>query len=406
MGAAKETELSSYDVIVIGGGIVGAASALKIKREKPNLSVLLLEKESAAAQHQTGRNSGVIHAGVYYAPGSLKAQYCREGLQRTIAWCRQNDLPFRQCGKLIVATNEPEEARLQALYQRCQDNDLQPTFLSPSGLKEKAPAISGTAAMYIRQTGITDYKKLTAHFLHSFEKLGGQVNFNSQVNQLEEHSANVSVQTNNGQFTAAQVLNCAGVYSDELIRQLIPDIDWRIVPFKGEYFRLPEKYNEIVDHLIYPVPDPDLPFLGVHLTLMIGGYVTVGPNAVLALGKEAYGKTDFQFNQLLDMVTYSGFRKVIKNNWRSGLEEFRNSMNKRGYLRLVQKYCPQIELQDLLPYPSGIRAQAVSDKGELIHDFRFAHTERSLHVGNAPSPAATSALPIADAIYAKLADKL
>lgn len=398
--------MSDYDIIVIGGGIVGAASALKIKREKPGLSVLLLEKEAAAAQHQTGRNSGVIHAGVYYAPDSLKAKYCREGLQRTIAWCQQYDLPYQQCGKLIVATDEREEARLQQLYLRCQQNQLQPELLSAAQLRAKAPAISGCAAMFIQQTGITDYKRLTAHFLAQFEQLGGKVRFNTQVDQLEENEHKVRVVCKSAQFSAAQLLNCAGVYSDELIRQLKPDIDWRIIPFKGEYFRLPERYNRIVDHLIYPVPDPQLPFLGVHLTLMIGGYVTVGPNAVLALGKEAYGKTELQFHQFVDMLCYSGFRKVVKNNWRSGMEEFRNSLNKRGYLKLVQKYCPQIQLQDLLPYPAGIRAQAVSDNGELIHDFRFAETARSLHVGNAPSPAATSALPIADAIYSKLADKL
>ncbi|MCC2607545.1 L-2-hydroxyglutarate oxidase [Planctobacterium marinum] len=398
--------MSDYDIIVIGGGIVGAASALKIKREKPGLSVLLLEKEAAAAQHQTGRNSGVIHAGVYYAPDSLKAKYCREGLQRTIAWCQQYDLPYQQCGKLIVATDEQEEARLQQLYLRCQQNQLQPELLSAAQLRAKAPAISGSAAMFIQQTGITDYKRLTAHFLAQFEQLGGKVRFNTQVDQLEENEHKVRVVCKSEQFSAAQVLNCAGVYSDELIRQLKPDIDWRIIPFKGEYFRLPEKYNRIVEHLIYPVPDPQLPFLGVHLTLMIGGYVTVGPNAVLALGKEAYGKTELQFHQFVDMLCYSGFRQVVKKNWRSGMEEFRNSLNKRGYLKLVQKYCPQIQLQDLLPYPAGIRAQAVSDNGELIHDFRFAETARSLHVGNAPSPAATSALPIADAIYSKLADKL
>lgn len=398
--------MSDYDVVVIGGGIVGAASALKLISSKPGLKVVLLEKESEPAMHQTGRNSGVIHAGVYYAPDSLKARYCREGLERTISWCQQHQLPYKQCGKLIVATNEQEEVRMQALYERCQLNQLNPTLISQQALQDKEPAIAGVGAIHVHQTGITDYKKLTRHFLHLFQEAGGQIRFNSTVERLEELPQHVVVETDSQQLHSQFVLNCAGVYSDELIRQLIPDINWRIIPFKGEYFRLPEKYNDLVKHLIYPVPDPKLPFLGVHLTLMIGGFVTVGPNAVLALGKEAYGKFELQFNELISMATYKGFRQVVRNNWQSGLEEFRNSMNKRAYLKLVQKYCPQLSISDLLPYPAGIRAQAVSDSGELIHDFRFAESPRSLHVGNAPSPAATSAMPIADAIYEKLKDKL
>ena len=398
--------MSNYDLIIIGGGIVGAASALKIMQAKPGLKILLLEKESEPARHQTGRNSGVIHAGVYYAPGSLKARYCREGLERTIAWCQQFNLPYHQCGKLIVATNSLEEQRMQALYQRCEQNNLQPQVLTQQQLRQKESAIAGVGAIYVKQTGITDYKRITQHFMHLFEQAGGEVRYNSPAVKLAETAQRVVVKTTNTELFCEQVLNCAGVYSDELIRQLIPDIDWRIIPFKGEYFRLPDKYNEIVQHLIYPVPDPELPFLGVHLTLMIGGFVTVGPNAVLAMGKEAYNKTELQLNELLDMIRYPGFRKVVRNNWRSGIEEFRNSFNKRAYLSQVQKYCPQIAIEDLLPYPPGIRAQAVSDTGELIHDFRFAETGRSLHVGNAPSPAATSAMPIADAIFEKLKDKL
>lgn len=398
--------MSNYDLVIVGGGIVGAACALKIKQSKPNLRMLLLEKEAEPALHQTGRNSGVIHAGVYYAPDSLKAQYCREGLERTIAWCKQYDLPYHQCGKLIVATDDQEERRMQALFERCQQNQLQPQWLSKIQLQQREPAISGVGAMYVQQTGITDYKRLTQHFLHLFEQANGEVKYQTSVLRLQESKQQILIETNSGSLHSEFVLNCAGVHSDELIRQLIPEIDWRIIPFKGEYFRLPEKYNQLVKHLIYPVPDPELPFLGVHLTLMIGGVVTVGPNAVLALGKEAYGKTELQLQQFIDMVKYSGFRKVVRNNWRSGMEEFRNSLNKRAYLRLVQKYCPQITIDDLLPHPAGIRAQAVSDSGELIHDFRFAETRRSLHVGNAPSPAATSAMPIADAIFDKLKDKL
>lgn len=397
--------MKKYDVIIVGAGIVGAACARKLMSEKPNLNVLLLEKEAQPAFHQTGRNSGVIHAGVYYAPGSLKARYCREGLERTIAYCQQYDLPYLQCGKLIVATDDIEERRLEALFERCTLNDLEPQRCTGHQVHTREPNITGQAAIFVKQTGITNYSKITGHFAHCFTEAGGELHYSEQVKELEESPEGITVTTSRDTYQTSLLLNCAGLQSDVLIRKLIPDIDWRIVPFKGEYFRLPEQYNNVVNHLIYPVPDPELPFLGVHLTRMIDGSVTVGPNAVLALGKEAYGKNEIKFGELSRALGYSGFRKVLRNNWRSGLQEFKNSLFKSGYLKLVQKYCPQIQIDDLLPYPPGIRAQAVSENGELIHDFRFAQSPRSLHVGNAPSPAATSAMPIADAIYDKLKDK-
>lgn len=398
--------LKKYDLIIVGAGIVGAACARKLKQEHPHLNVLLLEKEAKPALHQTGRNSGVIHAGVYYAPGSLKAQYCREGLERTISYCQQYDLPYLQCGKMIVATNEVEEQRLHALFERCQHNNLAPELCSQSQLHKREPNITGQAAIFVKQTGITNYTAITEHFLHSFSDAGGIVQYCEQVSGLAESDHDVTVTTEHSVYQSSFLLNCGGLHSDGLIRKLIPDIDWRIVPFKGEYFLLPEKYNDVVQHLIYPVPDPELPFLGVHLTRMIDGTVTVGPNAVLALGKEAYNKATIQMSEVASSLGYSGLRKVMLKNWRSGIQEFKNSMFKSGYITLVQKYCPQIKVEDLLPYPAGIRAQAVSDKGELIHDFRFAQSPRSLHVGNAPSPAATAAMPIADAIYEKLKDNL
>lgn len=402
----NKNHLKKVDVIIVGAGIVGAACARKLKLENPQLKILLTEKEAKAAAHQTGRNSGVIHAGVYYAPGSLKAQYCREGLERTIAYCHENQLPYLQCGKLIVATNELEEQRLEALYERCKLNDLEPQLCTMTELRSREPEITGRAAIFVKQTGITNYTAITEHFLQYFTDNGGEVHFAEQVTELTESKEAIDVTTTQGKYQTSLLLNCAGLQSDVLIQKLVPDVDWRIVPFKGEYFLLPQKYNDIVKHLIYPVPDPDLPFLGVHLTRMIDGTVTVGPNAVLAPGKEAYGKTEFHLSEVLSSIGYSGLRKVLLRNWKSGLQEFKNSMFKSGYLKLVQKYCPQIQVEDLLPYPPGIRAQAVSQKGELIHDFRFAESPRSLHVGNAPSPAATSAMPIADAIYEKLKDKL
>ena len=395
-----------YDVIIVGGGIIGAACAEKLLRTKPTLKVLLLEKEGAAAKHQTGRNSGVIHAGVYYPPGSLKAQYCREGLERTIAYCQQYQLPYLQCGKLLVATDDSEMHRMENLYERCQKNQLDPELLGQRQLQQREPAVSGKGAFFVRQTGITNYTKITEHLLHQFCELGGEVAFHQKVTGLHEEHHHIVVTTEAQQLQSQFLLNCAGLYSDKLIKMLIPDIDWIIAPFKGEYFKLPAKFNNIVKHLIYPIPDPQLPFLGVHLTRMIDGSVTVGPNAVLAPGREAYDKGELQFKESVELLCNGGLRKVLRSNIKAGFNELRNSLFKSGYLALVQKYCPQIQRQHLLPYPAGIRAQAVSAEGKLIHDFRFAESARSLHVGNAPSPAATSAMPIADAIYQKLADKL
>ena len=391
------------DICIIGGGIVGAATALRLMQAYPQQRIHLIEKEARAAQHQTGRNSGVIHAGVYYQPGSLKAKYSREGLQRTIHYCQQYDLPYEQCGKLLVATSDIEMQRMSSLYQRCIDNELSPTLLDAAQLKQREPNITGLGAIWVKDTGIVDYVKLTEHFLHRFQSLGGQVSFARQVTGLTETNNSIVLETTQGQHETGFLVNCAGLHSDRLIHWLSEHldmaVDFNIIPFRGEYYLLAEQHNNVVQHLIYPIPDPELPFLGVHLTRMIDGTVTVGPNAVLALGREAYHKTDVNLADVKDMLSFSGFWPMLKGNLKSGINEMKNSLFKSGYLGLVQKYCPKIQAQDLLPYPSGIRAQAVAKDGSLIHDFKFVTSKNSLHVGNAPSPAATSAMPIADAIY-------
>ncbi len=389
------------DICIIGGGIIGAATALKLIQSNPQKRILLLEKEPSPARHQTGRNSGVIHAGVYYPPGSLKAQYCREGLQKTIAYCKQYKLPFEQCGKLLVATNDLEMERMQGLYQRCQENQLQPELLDAKQLSKKEPNITGLGAIWVKDTGIVDYVELTEHMLSLFHSLGGEVLFSSKVLDLKESEQDITITTADGNYKTGFLVNCAGLQSDRLTKMLGLEMDFEIIPFRGEYYLLAEKHNQVVNHLIYPIPDPDLPFLGVHLTRMIDGTVTVGPNAVLAMGREAYNKTDVDIADVAQMMMFSGMWPMLKNNLKSGLNELKNSFFKSGYLSLVQKYCPSIQQSDLLPYPSGIRAQAVSKNGDLIHDFKFVESPRSLHVGNAPSPAATSAMPIADAIYDK-----
>ncbi|MCY7293960.1 L-2-hydroxyglutarate oxidase [Alteromonas sp. a30] len=401
--------MKQSDICIIGGGIVGAATALKLIQAFPKKRIVLMEKENQPARHQTGRNSGVIHAGVYYQPGSLKAQYCREGLQRTIAYCKQFDLPYEQCGKLLVATNDAEMERMQSLFQRCQENELRPEMLDANQLKKREPNITGLGAFWVEDTGIVDYIKLTAHMLAQFKAKGGEVLYSHQVTALAENESGVTItaaQKSGSQDAVSQrvyqsqfLVNCSGLQSDRLATMMGLDIDFEIIPFRGEYYLLAEKHNQVVNHLIYPIPDPELPFLGVHLTKMIDGTVTVGPNAVLAMGREAYRKTDVDLADIAQMMRFSGIWPMLRKNLKSGLNEMKNSVFKSGYLSLVQKYCPSIRKEDLLPYRSGIRAQAVSKNGELIHDFKFVSSARSLHVGNAPSPAATSAMPIADAIY-------
>lgn len=391
-----------YHLIIAGAGILGAACAREYLSRYPSHRVLIMEKDAAAARHQTGRNSGVIHAGVYYQPGSLKARYCREGLEQTLSFCRRYQVPFEQCGKLIVATNEAEQSRLETLYQLCQDNDLAPRKLSARRLKKLEPAITGLAAIGVTQTGITDYAALTRVLLALATDAGAEVLFNHQVSAISETGQGITVQAGGKYYRAEKLINCCGLYADHLIRLQGIETDFQIIPFRGEYFRLPQKYNQLVRHLIYPVPDPALPFLGVHLTRMIDGSVTIGPNAVLAMAREGYGWNQFSIRDVRQMLSFSGCWPLLKRYWRNGLKELYGSVNKQAYLRRVQAYCPQIRKTDLLPFRSGVRAQAVTDRGELMHDFKFIQTECTLHLGNAPSPAATSAIPIARAVIDKL----
>ncbi|MCF2949479.1 L-2-hydroxyglutarate oxidase [Paraglaciecola aquimarina] len=394
--------MKRYDFIIVGAGIVGAATAYALIQKYPDKKILVVDKEKQCASHQTGRNSGVIHAGVYYAPGSLKAQYCKEGLKRTIEFCKQHDLPYEQCGKLLVATTPQELKCMQDLYSRCQQNQIECSLLDQTQLQKREPNIVGLGAIFVKDTGITNYTLITSTLLNLFKNQGGDVQFSCPIEYAKETSLGITLGNNANQFDCGFFINCAGIYADTIAKKLGLSFDFQLLPFRGEYFRLPEKYNKIVNHLIYPIPDPDLPFLGVHLTKMIDGSVTVGPNAVLALGKEAYAKTNINFKELWNTIKFKGFMPMTKAHLKSGLAEQRDSIFTQGYLRKVQKYCPDIQKQDLLAYPSGIRAQAVKEDGTLIHDFCFLHSPRSLHIGNAPSPAATSAMPIADAIVEKV----
>lgn len=391
-----------YDYIIVGGGIVGVCSAWQLQQRHADKHILLLEKESQFAAHQTGHNSGVIHAGVYYQPGSLKAKFCREGREATIRFCRDHHISYEQCGKLLVATNPKEYVWMQQLFERTKQNQIEAVWLDERQLHSHEPDISGLGAIFVPATGITDYQQVTLKMAELFKACGGEYKLNTAVQALEEKDDRVLVHTSRGDFSTRYLIACTGLMSDRVAKMLGIKTKFQIIPFRGEYYQLRLEKNRSIHHLIYPIPDPDLPFLGVHLTRMIDGSVTVGPNAVLGLKREGYRKTDMSLGDMIEMLMYRGFWKVIQQNYRTGLSEFKDSFFKNGYLGRVRKYSPWVQLSDLDPYPAGVRAQAVAQDGTLIHDFLFENTARTFHVCNAPSPAATSAIPIGNFIADKV----
>jgi len=386
--------MADFDLAVIGGGIVGLSTAMQMTERFPGISVAVLEKEPALARHQTGRNSGVIHAGVYYQPGSLKAQFCREGVEATIQFCRERGIAYEQCGKLLVATEPAELPRMEALYERARANGIDVERLDKSEVARREPRIRGLAGLFVKTTGIVDYAQVAKAMAGVVTERGGAILTSSEVAHIEETPSGVTLDVGKDRIRARHVIAAAGLQADRIARLCGVDVDFRIVPFRGEYYRLGSDKDQIVNHLIYPIPDPELPFLGVHLTRMIGGYVTVGPNAVLAFAREGYGFSTVSLRDLREMATFRGFRRVIRENLKSGALEMANSLLKSRYLALCRRYCPELELSDLSPYPSGVRAQAVLADGTMVHDFLIGETERTIHVLNAPSPAATSSIPI------------
>ena len=392
-----------YDYIIIGGGIIGTSTAWQLQQKKPKASILLLEKENELAQHQTGRNSGVIHSGIYYKPGSLKAKFCKKGVEETISFCKKHNVSFDQCGKLIVATNPLEYKRLLEIYKRAHENGLKVELLDKKMLKDKEPNIEGSGAIFINTTGIVDYSGMTQKMADIFSSLGGETRKNSKVTKINEVKNKVDITLADGTiFETSYLIVCAGLMADRLAIMQGLDINFRVIPYRGEYYQLSSDKNKIVNHLIYPVPDPKIPFLGIHLTKMIDGSITVGPNALQGYKREGYGKLNFNLIDTLEMILFTGFWKVLQKNFKSGLVELWNSIWKRGYLKQINKYCPSITLKDLKPHQTGVRAMTVDRNGELIDDFLIINTHRSLHVCNAPSPAATSAIPIGNHICDKV----
>lgn len=397
------------DVIVVGGGIVGLATAYEILRRQPGADVLVIEKESGVSRHQSGHNSGVIHAGVYYAPGSLKATFCREGAARTRDYCAEKRIPFSDTGKLVVATTPTEIKRLEELTSRARANELTVTPLNAAELREREPSITGLAALHVHATGITDYPAVCRALASDISAAGGEVRTSTEVTAVNESLDAVALTLRQGDGrnrwesveSARQVIFCAGLQADRLAAMSGVNQgsdSFQIVPFRGEYYRLPASRNDLIGALIYPVPDPDLPFLGVHLTRTIDGGVTVGPNAVLGFSREGYRKGSVNLRDVASFARFPGMWQVARANWRTGLAEQRDSWRRQGYLKLVRRYCPELTVDDLLPEPAGIRAQAVLRDGTLVHDFLVRRTDRTVHVCNAPSPAATSAFPIAEHI--------
>lgn len=387
------------DLAVIGGGIVGLATALAAVRRQPGTSVAVIEKEPALAAHQTGRNSGVVHSGIYYAPGSLKAEMCRRGNSSMVEFCREHGIPVEICGKLIVATDRDELPRLERLAERAEAHGLAYERLGPDGLRDREPEVAGIAGLWVPSTGITDYVAVARRYAELIVEAGGSVTTGTEVTALDRSSDGWRLTTPAGVVAARRIVNCGGLHSDRLARRAGTRLEAQIVPFRGEYYELRPSAHHLVRGLIYPVPDPAFPFLGVHLTKMIHGGVHAGPNAVLALAREGYRRRDLDLGDLAETLRYPGFRKLARKHLRTGAAEVARSFSKRLFLRSLQRLVPALELDDLTPSASGIRAQALTAAGGLVDDFLIVSGDDAVHVGNAPSPAATSSLEIGIAIF-------
>ena len=394
---------TTADVIIVGAGIVGLATAFALQEEYPGKSVLVLEKEDRVAFHQSGRNSGVLHSGIYYKPGSLKAATCRKGKRAMEEFCEREGVPYKICGKVIVATTEFERDALKSLYTRGQANGVRCTLVDRTRLLELEPHAAGIEAIHVPETGIVNYTKVCERLASRLVEGGGRVLTHSRLLKLRETATEVTAETTAGDFTSRFLVNCAGVYSDrvaELSGSVAPE---KIVPFRGEYFELRPEATQLCKSLIYPVPDPKFPFLGVHFTRRISGAVECGPNAVLALAREAYRKTDVSISDMVDTLSFSGFRKLALRHWQTGAGEIWRSISKAAFVKALQRLVPAITATALLPAPAGIRAQAVAPDGSPVDDFAFNETQRIVNVINAPSPGATASLAIGKLIVEKLA---
>jgi len=397
----------TYDVIVVGGGIVGLATALKMAERFPRLRLVVLEKESQLARHQTGHNSGVIHGGIYYKPGSLKAATCVSGRRELLEFCDRNGIAYDLCGKVIVATEESELPRLEELYRRGMSNGVPGLqLIGPERLKEIEPHARGVRAIHSPATGIIDFVQVAEAYAKNVRASGGDILTSRTVKYISSSPNEMIVGTGREEFRGRFLINCGGLFSDRIAQMTAKPfarIDVQIIPFRGEYYKIAPEKNALIRGLIYPVPDPRFPFLGVHFTRSIHGYVEAGPNAVLAFAREGYRKTDFNPRDLWETLSFSGFRSVARRYWRMGLEEQYRSLSKRAFTRALQRLVPAIGIDDLQPGGAGVRAQAVAADGALLDDFVIRQTGNTIHVLNAPSPGATASLAIGENIVATAA---
>ncbi|HEY6339729.1 MAG TPA: L-2-hydroxyglutarate oxidase [Candidatus Sulfotelmatobacter sp.] len=388
-----------YNVIIIGGGIVGLAVALEVTRRFPRLRLLVLEKEDRVARHQSGHNSGVIHSGVYYKPGSQKARLCVAGAAAMVEFCREHGLPHKVCGKVIVATTESELPRLEELRGRGEANGLSGLrLIGPEELREIEPHSQGLQALVVPSTGIADYARVSEKYAELISDQGGTILTSTPVTGIKRTANEIVVETARGAYTANFLVTCAGLFSDRICRMAGDEPGVMIVPFRGEYFDLVPERSSLVCSLIYPVPDPRFPFLGLHFTRRVAGTVDAGPNAVLALQREGYKHSDISLRDLASSLAFPGFWRMAANNWRSGLNEFRRSFSKPAFVKALQQLVPEVRDEDLVPGGSGVRAQALKPDGTLVDDFQFFSSRKMLHVLNVPSPAATASLMIGKAI--------
>jgi len=384
----------TYDIAIVGGGIVGLATAYRLQEARPGVRVAVLEKEGALARHQTGRNSGVLHAGVYYRPGSAKARLCRAGKAAMEAFCEAEGVPWRRCGKVIVAVDDGEVPRLRALEERARANGVAAERIGPARLREVEPHARAVEALWVPETGVVDFAAAARRLAMRVEDGGGVIRTGAEVTGARETPRTTVLETAAGPFEARVVVNCAGLWADRLARRLGVRPGVQLVPFRGEYVTLAGVSSRLCRGLIYPVPDPAFPFLGVHLTRGVDGHVEAGPSAVLAFAREGYRLATVRPGELWEAVRYGGFRRLARQHWRMGLAEMGRSVSRRAFHRAVRRLVPEVAAGDLRPAPAGVRAQAVRPDGTLADDFVIEATARAVHVVNAPSPAATASLAI------------
>ena len=387
----------TFDVAIIGAGIVGLAVGLELLRRRPNCRLLILEKEKAVACHQTGHNSGVIHSGIYYKPGSLKAKLCVAGAAAMLDFVKSHHLPYEQCGKIIVATEAAQIPTLEELYRRGTENGVPGLDWLPdaSAIRKIEPHAAGICAIHVPSTAITDFKLVAEEYSRLIVSLGGLLRFNARVNRIFQSQGKTILHTEAGQFRTRYLINCAGLHSDHVARLAGEKLDTVILPFRGEYYKVRPERQHLVRGMIYPVADPDFPFLGVHFTRRVHGGIEAGPNAVLAFKREGYNKTSFSLKDTAATLTSRGFWRMVSRYWTAGLDELYRSWSKRAFTRSLQKLVPELQKEDVAAGGAGVRAQAVERTGKLVDDFRFIHSDGATHVCNVPSPAATASLQIA-----------